>query len=258
MDDNRGWVFLSHSHLDIEIVRQIRNKFEDLGFEPLMFYLKCLNDEDEIEDLIKREINEREWFVYIDSENSRKSRWVQTEREYISNLDDKKIFTINIDKEVSKQVKNISNKLKVFVYYSSEHQSDASKLIKQLKKAQYKVYSGDQEELGRYWEEDWGTIQNIIKDGYTIIFNSKSKEPFHMVNAPILNIITNSGNIISLKLGRGKMIDLLTGRKGHNHTLEFNKKLSDKDINSIVEFLEKLTKESTDVNFFNTSDKKQD
>ena len=39
-----GWVFISHSHQDIDLVRKIRNHFERLGFEPLMFYLKFISD----------------------------------------------------------------------------------------------------------------------------------------------------------------------------------------------------------------------
>ena len=76
-----GYIFLSHSHDDIEKVRKIRNALEKDGFEPLCFYLKCLEDDDEIADLIKREIDAREWFVFVDSENARKSRWVTLERE---------------------------------------------------------------------------------------------------------------------------------------------------------------------------------
>jgi hypothetical protein len=30
---------------DIDLVRKIRNHLESLGLEPLMFYLKCLSDE---------------------------------------------------------------------------------------------------------------------------------------------------------------------------------------------------------------------
>ena len=71
-----GYIFLSHSREDIEKVREIRNSLEEEGFEPLCFYLKCLTDDSEIEDLIKREIDAREWFVFANSENSRKSRWV--------------------------------------------------------------------------------------------------------------------------------------------------------------------------------------
>ena len=29
MNKDGGWIFISHSHLDIDIVRKIRNKLED-------------------------------------------------------------------------------------------------------------------------------------------------------------------------------------------------------------------------------------
>ena len=91
-----GYIFLSHSHEDIEKVREIRNSLEQDGFEPLCFYLKCLSDDSEIEDLIKREIDAREWFVFVNSENSRKSKWVTLEREYILRTNRKKVITIDI------------------------------------------------------------------------------------------------------------------------------------------------------------------
>lgn len=51
------WVFLSHSNEDYEKVRLVRNMLEEDGLRPIMFFLKCLNDEEEIDDLIKREID---------------------------------------------------------------------------------------------------------------------------------------------------------------------------------------------------------
>ena len=60
-----GYVFISHSHKDIKKVRKIRNMIENSGFEPLYFFLKCLTD-DVVEGLIKREIDARDWFVYVD------------------------------------------------------------------------------------------------------------------------------------------------------------------------------------------------
>jgi hypothetical protein len=98
-----GYVFISHSHQDIEKVRQIRNAMEAEGFEPLCFYLKCLTDDDEIEGLIRREIDAREWFVYVDSPNSRASAWVAKERGYISSLGSKQIVTIDLERETDMQ-----------------------------------------------------------------------------------------------------------------------------------------------------------
>lgn len=56
---------------------------EDSSFRPLMFFLKCLNEEGEIDSLIKREIDCRTRFIYCKSENSESSHWVQKEVEYI-------------------------------------------------------------------------------------------------------------------------------------------------------------------------------
>ena len=97
MSQTTGWVFISHSHLDIEIVRKIRNMLEAMGFNPLTFYLKCLTDDDEVADLIKREIKERDWFVFVNSDNSRASRWVRSERDYIEEIGGKNVFVIDAD-----------------------------------------------------------------------------------------------------------------------------------------------------------------
>ena len=115
-----GYIFLSHSHDDIEKVRQIRNSLEKDGFEPLCFYLKCLNDDSEIEDLIKREIDAREWFVFVNSENARKSKWVTLEREYITSTNSKKIITVNIDNKdsITHALTIIKNNLRIFLLFS--------------------------------------------------------------------------------------------------------------------------------------------
>ena len=92
--------FISHSHLDIEKVRFIRDVIEEVFFyEPILFFLKCLSDEREINDLLQREIAERIWFVYCQSENAENSKYVQGERAYLDTLiaHGKKINKIQIE-----------------------------------------------------------------------------------------------------------------------------------------------------------------
>ena len=48
-NNNDIWVFLSHSKKDYEKVREVRNLLEEQNFRPLMFFLKCLNDDEEID-----------------------------------------------------------------------------------------------------------------------------------------------------------------------------------------------------------------
>ena len=81
--NNEIRVFLSHSNKDYEKVRQVRNMLEEQSLRPLMFFLHYLNDEEEIDSLIKRKIDCRTRFIFCDSDNARKSHWVQKEVEYI-------------------------------------------------------------------------------------------------------------------------------------------------------------------------------
>ena len=83
-----SWIFLSHSSADIEKVRAKRNEFEKLRQNPLAFHLKCLKTDTvegrkELEGLIKREIDSRDWFVFCESDAARKSQYVNMEKEYI-------------------------------------------------------------------------------------------------------------------------------------------------------------------------------
>ena len=77
------WVFVSHSTKDFERVRLVRNALEDSGFRPILFYLKCLENETEVNDLVKREIEARKRFILCDSPNAQASKFVQSEVDYI-------------------------------------------------------------------------------------------------------------------------------------------------------------------------------
>ena len=90
------YIFISHSHYDVDKVRPIRNYLESIGAEPILFFLKSKTDADEIEQLIKDEIDARVWFIYCKSSNAERSTWVKKEREYVR-LKGKRNITIDID-----------------------------------------------------------------------------------------------------------------------------------------------------------------
>ena len=51
------WIFVSHSHRDLENVRRVRNQLERRGHIPRRFFLKCLaNDDARLPALIREEI----------------------------------------------------------------------------------------------------------------------------------------------------------------------------------------------------------
>ena len=82
--------------------RKLRDILEYLECEPLLFYLKCLDDNDtELQTFIKREIEARNIFLYCKSHNSESSSWVKKELDYIKSFDSNRLYTIDIDKNLT-------------------------------------------------------------------------------------------------------------------------------------------------------------
>lgn len=126
-----GWVFLSHSTKDYELVRQVRNELENHGFRPIMFFLKCLTDGDELDSLIYREIAARRWFVYIDSINSRASDKVKQELDYARTMG-KKIHTIYSEQNFQPQLWEVMRRATVFLSYSHKDRDIAAQIRRKL------------------------------------------------------------------------------------------------------------------------------
>lgn len=119
-DEKEIWFFLSHSNKDFEKVRKIRNYLEEKGCRPLMFFLKCLSNDDEIDELIKREIDCRMRFVICDSENARRSKWVQSEVAYIQSKDRVcEVLDLNAPEgEIERKLDLMVKRTRAFVSYS--------------------------------------------------------------------------------------------------------------------------------------------
>jgi len=103
---SKAWIFVSHSTKDLDKVRAVRNAIENIGGEPVLFFLKCLSDQDEIDELIKREIEARNFFLLCDSNNARSSKWVQEEVEHVHSLNRKRIEVINLYADWKKQLES--------------------------------------------------------------------------------------------------------------------------------------------------------
>lgn len=171
----KQYFFISHSHLDIEKVRVIRNTIEETFFyEPILFFLKCLSDDDEIKDLIEREIYERIWFVYCKSKNAENSKYVKAEREYIDKLVrrgyDKKILEIDLDRfqiwdnrcraDLRRQISYQIRKTKIFLSYAYRDKRIADVLYRRFIGEGYSVWR----DVGLQVEDDWGaSAKNSIR-----------------------------------------------------------------------------------------------
>lgn len=139
------WIFLSHSYEDYDRVRYVRNLLEDFGMRPIMFFLKCLSEEKEIDNLIKREIDCRTRFILCDSPNARKSNWVQKEIEYIKYIKSKRkgfeIIDINdSDENIRKKLFSYQRRNHLYISYGRERSDLACQVTNRLRKYDFNVF----------------------------------------------------------------------------------------------------------------------
>jgi len=149
-----AWIFLSHSHQDYDRVAQVRNYLEQQGHHPLMFFLKCLSDDQEVDGLIRREIGSRSWFVLCSSANSRKSKWVQPEAEIIKALPEKTYSEIDLDDanlNLDSRLFSLTHKATVFLSFNHNDLALAQQMQQTLKANDFGVFS----DLDLQRDDDW-------------------------------------------------------------------------------------------------------
>jgi len=136
-ENDGAWIFVSHSHKDLKEVREIRNELERRGHKPIMFYLKCLEDDDaDLPDLLRREIEARTWFILCDSPNSRASRWVQREKEIVKSLKGKVYREVDIAEGLGPdldKVVEIAKRATVFLSYARTDAHQARQIAAALR-----------------------------------------------------------------------------------------------------------------------------
>lgn len=138
-----AWVFVSHCHRDFDKVREIRNALEADGHKPLLFYLKCLEDDSaQLPELLEKEIAARNFFLLCDSASSRSSNWVQREKQIALSLHGKVIEEVDLDaglEECLKKVKRLSRRATVFFSYARSDTEVAGRIADRLRQEDYRV-----------------------------------------------------------------------------------------------------------------------
>lgn len=173
-----AWIFLSHSTKDWDQVRKVRNLLEDQKHRPLMFFLKCLNEENEIGGLIKREIDARHWFLLCNSKNAKASRWVDAEMTYIKSLTGKRYEEIDLDQEIETQVERINRLCKratVVISYAWENRDMALSLMKDLEEKDLGVFTMERLAPSVDWEKEFSrAVSEAAARGYVLVLLSKA------------------------------------------------------------------------------------
>lgn len=216
----KQYFFISHSHKDIEKVRIIRNIIEETFFyEPILFFLKCISDESELQDLLKREIYERIWFVYCNSENATNSKYVQFERNYIEELKlkGKKFNFLEVeldkfhiwDKECYEYIRNQIayqiRKTKVFLSYSMWDKSVADIIKDELVKNGYSVWSANDIKVNEIWLDSTNEAikKHSYKDGIIIQIFSEDSLQSKVLKMEVNKAIELNAVIIPIAISNG-------------------------------------------------------
>lgn len=168
------WIFLSHSNKDFKKVRFIRNYLEEHSCRPLMFYLKCLSNDDEIDNLIKREIDCRTRFIICESDNSKESKWVQSEVAYIkSQLRSYDVIDLSkSEEEINRQLDKIIKNTQIFLSYSRSDAEFVSAVYLHVRKYDLRCYYEEKEFVAtKSFQEQLNNAIDFASDfGFVVLF----------------------------------------------------------------------------------------
>ena len=237
------WIFLSHSSADIQKVRQIRNEFEKCGHNPLAFHLKCLHDDTEegkreLSDLIIREIDSREWFVFCESLDASKSEYVQMEKDHILKTGKLNIWSVDMSKpidEILALVRDICRQIKVFVSYSHWDRELAMRLVNALSEKDFDVWTDENMAVGMNWTDQ---INNAINEaaqyGFVLALITDNYLKSSSCRAETIAAIDKAAIVIPLVFGNVDVPDELSKYQYYR----IPSIPSDDDIYVIVELIE--------------------
>ncbi len=216
------WIFLSHSSHDIKKVRIVRNEFEKRGQNPLAFHLRCLSSKTEegrreLDSLIKREIDAREWFIFCESEEAEKSSYVRMEKDYILHTGKKKVWSLDMSlpmSDIIDKIDKICKDIKVFISYSQHHCDSAIALSNELAIRDFDVWTSDYVQSDSYVNVNIASaIQDAANGGFFVAFITEGYMDSFCGKYELPHALQNNTKIIALILGDCEIPEIL---KGHH------------------------------------------
>ena len=184
IDNNDSiYVFLSHSHHDYDKVSRLRNLLEEEGFKPLMFFLKAFENpkyEHLLEPIIKEEIDQRQRFILCRSENTKDSKWVKFEEDYIKSKN-RAYEIVDLESPIDVQqsaIRNYRKRTRVFISYQRSLSLNISILHSKLKERGFVPFVDSLDiMLGeRIIDTIVSNIEKAANDGYILyLINSDSR-----------------------------------------------------------------------------------
>lgn len=244
-----SWIFLSHSSADIEKVRMIRNQFEKNHQNPLAFHLKCLRTDTEeglaeLENLIKREIDARDWFVFCESEAAKKSNYVSMEKDYIIKTGKKKIWSLDMSLSIDElltKVDEICTSVKIFLSYRKRNRNFVSILRKELSRFDFDVWYDEDLLPGESFNEQiFEKINAAAQFGFFVIIIAEGDENSFTVRVELPLAISKGARVIALTIGSVDISQFCDTQKIKHYNLPFVPKIE--DINLVASLIEAETR----------------
>lgn len=208
----------------------IRNYLEERSCRPLMFYLKCLSNDKEIDDLIKREIDCRTRFIICDSVNSKSSSWVQSEIKYIKSQQ-RSYDTIDLsssEEEIIEKLDQIIKSTQIFFSYSRNDTYLVRNVYSHIRKYDIRCVGMYDEMPNRSFNMQENVMQSIdlAKDfGFVVFFASEKSMSAKFVVAEL-----------QYALERGaKMLVLLLDEYAKNNYKEIFPEAQDIPVNDLLD-----------------------
>lgn len=240
-----GHVFISHSHEDISAVRELRDELEKAGFEPLCLYLKCMDKcngnpfmKFEMRSILRREINAREWFVFVNSEHSQESEWVQFERQCVEKCKTKKVIQWDLGEHtaVDHIAEKILHNLRVFISCSHKDDAVARRISRKLLDKDYRVFYDGSLMAGMNWDVSIAEeIKKASQDGCVLVLLSEHAMMSHYVIKEVQYALENRGNVIPVLLGDIELSPTAQFLLGSRQHYRLTQEPSDAEIDRMIE-----------------------
>ena len=224
-----GYVFVSHSHLDLKEVREVRNFLEESGVEPILFYLRSMENGGEektklLRSLIYDEIDSREFFLYLDSEHAKNSKWVQEEVAYITKTAPDKVFTASLKEGVDgikRRLRGFLRQMRVYISYSHKDFELMNKLKKALIANDFRVYADDGTSVGMNWmNEVAATLADLSQEGSVVVLLTKNSLESAYVFREVTYAISCGVEVICLIVGEPGLSDALQTRLNTSYRIK--------------------------------------
>ncbi len=204
-----------------------------------MFYLKCLTDAEEIDSLIKREIDERDWFVYADSQHARNSKWVTTEREYIESLTGKHVFTVDLEASPEaqlKQIEHMTRQMKVFISYSHRDIQLCQRIQQKLISQDMLVLTDEDLTPQNSWiESAHSQITDACHNGFVLLLITENTVNSRHIAIEIQKTKQEHGKIVPVYIGNATLNPDLVFSIGDIQGVHLDEHPTDDDLDKLVD-----------------------